>query len=97
MLPPEPRANPDLFGHDEAGRRLEAACRSGRLHHAWLLAGPPGLGKATLAFRFARWLLAGLPPPMPGEAPLFLPPDHPVLTSHVCAVCLRSRSARSSA
>lgn len=78
MLPPEPRANPDLFGHDEAARSLEAAARSGRLHHAWLLAGPPGLGKATLAFRFARWLLAGLPPAMPGEAPLFLAADHPV-------------------
>ena len=31
----------------------------GRLHHAWLIAGPHGLGKATLAYRFARWLLAG--------------------------------------
>ena len=31
------------------------------MHHAWLLTGPPGIGKATLAFRFARRLLAGRP------------------------------------
>jgi DNA polymerase-3 subunit delta' len=36
-----------------------AAQRSGRLHHAWLLTGPRGIGKATLAWRFARFLLAG--------------------------------------
>ncbi|GGG21931.1 DNA polymerase III subunit delta' [Caldovatus sediminis] len=76
-LPPEPRANPDLAGHDHAARALEQAARSGRLHHAWLLAGPPGVGKATLAYRFARWLLAG-PPPGEGAAPLALDPRHPV-------------------
>ncbi|MBY0337723.1 MAG: DNA polymerase III subunit delta' [Acetobacteraceae bacterium] len=74
-LPPEPRANPDLVGHGEAQRQLEAAARSGRLHHAWLLAGAPGIGKATLAWRFARWLLADMPR---GEVPLHLPPGHPV-------------------
>ncbi|MBX6375728.1 MAG: DNA polymerase III subunit delta' [Acetobacteraceae bacterium] len=79
-LPPlEPRANPDLVGHDHAARALEEAARSGRLHHAWLLAGPPGVGKATLAYRFARWLLAGAPPsPGGGAAPLALDPRHPV-------------------
>src|SRR5215207_6670180 len=78
--PPEPRANPDLFGHGEAARALEAAARSTRLHHAWLLAGPPGLGKATLAYRFARWMLAGLPPDpdAPGATPLHLPESDPV-------------------
>jgi len=54
---------------------LEAAARSGRLHHAWLIAGPPGIGKATLAWRFTRWLLAGMPQ---GEAPLALDPASPV-------------------
>jgi DNA polymerase III subunit delta' len=73
-----PRANPDLVGHDHAAATLEAAARSGRLHHAWLLAGPPGIGKETLAYRFARWLLAGLPQPEPGQPPLHLPPGHPV-------------------
>jgi DNA polymerase-3 subunit delta' len=67
----DPRANPDLVGHDEAARTLEAAARSGRLHHAWLLCGPPGIGKATLAWRFARWLLAGMPR---GDAPLAVDP-----------------------
>jgi DNA polymerase-3 subunit delta' len=77
MSLPEPRANPEIIGHDDAARTLEAAARSGRLHHAWLIAGPPGMGKATLAYRFARWLLAGLPPPEPGQPPLHVPPGHP--------------------
>ncbi len=37
------------------------AIRTGRMHHAWLITGPEGVGKATLAYRFARRLLAGLP------------------------------------
>jgi DNA polymerase-3 subunit delta' len=62
MPPPDPRANPLLLGHDGAEATLAEAMRSGRMHHAWLLTGPEGVGKATLAFRFARRLLAGLPP-----------------------------------
>jgi DNA polymerase III subunit delta' len=79
-LPPEPRANSVLVGHDDAARAMAEAARSRRLHHAWLLAGPPGLGKATLAYRFARWLLAGQPEAGPGGAapPLFVPENHPV-------------------
>jgi DNA polymerase-3 subunit delta' len=74
------RANPDLFGHADAAAALEAAARSGRLPHAWLVAGPPGIGKATLGYRFARWLLAGGAerPAEPGAPPLNLPPEHPV-------------------
>ena len=56
--PPEPRANPELIGHEQAEATLLESFRSGRLAHAWLLAGPPGVGKATLAFRFARFVLA---------------------------------------
>ncbi len=67
----DPRANPDLVGHQEAARSLEAAARSGRLHHAWLICGAPGIGKATLAWRFARWLLAGMPQ---GATPLEVDP-----------------------
>ncbi|WP_043335361.1 DNA polymerase III subunit delta' [Belnapia moabensis] len=78
MTPPEPRANPELFGHDDAARTLEEAARSGRLPHAWLIAGPSGVGKATLAYRFARWLLAGLPRTPAGAVPLHLPEEHPV-------------------
>ncbi len=61
MSPPAPRANPLLLGHEAAEATLAEAMRSGRMHHAWLLTGPEGVGKATLAFRFARRLLAGPP------------------------------------
>ncbi len=54
-----PAQNPELRGQDPAVATLVAAARSGRLHHGWLLCGKPGIGKATLAYRFARWLLAG--------------------------------------
>lgn len=54
----EPAENPVLVGHDEAATQLATAYRSGKLHHALLLAGPPGIGKATLAFHIAHHLLA---------------------------------------
>jgi DNA polymerase III subunit delta' len=63
---PPPRANPLLVGHEAAEAALLGAYRSGRLPHAWLLSGPHGIGKATLAFRFARFILAsgaGAAPP----------------------------------
>jgi len=63
-----PRANPDLIGHAAAEAELLAAFRSERLSHAWLLRGPRGIGKATLAYRFARWILAGGGEPAGGGA-----------------------------
>src|ERR1700681_295750 len=72
-MAPEPRANPLLLGHEPAETTLLEAMRSGRMHHAWLITGPAGIGKATLAYRFARRLLAGIPT---GDT-LALPPDHP--------------------
>jgi DNA polymerase-3 subunit delta' len=47
-----------LFGHEEAEQILLHAYQSRRLHHAWLLSGTEGIGKATLAYRFARFMLA---------------------------------------
>ncbi|MDE2580708.1 MAG: DNA polymerase III subunit delta' [Rhodospirillales bacterium] len=76
---PAPRANPILLGHAAAEATLGDALAGGRLHHAWLITGPEGIGKATLAYRFARRLLAGLPTASgEGEGGLALDPSHPV-------------------
>lgn len=53
-----PRQRPVLLGHERAEQRLLDAHHGGKLHHAWILNGPRGIGKATLAYRFARFLLA---------------------------------------
>lgn len=83
---PHPRETLRLFGQEAAEASFLDAFAGGRLHHGWLIAGPKGIGKATLAWRIARFLLAapdpaeggglfGAPPP-----PLSLDtdPDHPV-------------------
>jgi DNA polymerase-3 subunit delta' len=62
---PLPRERESLIGHEEAEQALLAAYRSRRMHHAWILAGPKGIGKATLAFRFARFALAHPDPAAP--------------------------------
>jgi DNA polymerase-3 subunit delta' len=54
-----PRENPSLLGHAAAEAVIDDAVLAGRVHHAWLLTGAEGVGKATLAYRFARRLLAG--------------------------------------
>lgn len=58
-----------LVGHEEQGRALREAFASGRMHHAWLLAGPMGVGKATFADMAAIWLLARAAGPAHGVAP----------------------------
>jgi DNA polymerase-3 subunit delta' len=65
-----PRENPDLIGHEAAERTLLEAWTGDRFAHAWLICGPRGIGKATLAYRFARFVLAG-----EGEGGLFGAPD----------------------
>ncbi len=55
---PAPREASLLLGHEAAETALLQAYLSKRLPHAWLLSGPRGIGKASLAFRFARFLLA---------------------------------------
>lgn len=63
--PQHPRTTHVLFGHASAETALLAAYRSGRIPHAFLIVGPKGIGKATLAYRFARFVLAN---PDPGAA-----------------------------
>lgn len=92
-LVPEPRKNLELLGHDGAERTVLDAWNAGRMPHAWLITGPRGIGKATFAYRVARFVLAqdgqgaaddgpglfgdALPPAVPET--LAIDPDHPVV------------------
>ncbi|MDU6241135.1 MAG: DNA polymerase III subunit delta', partial [Bradyrhizobium sp.] len=60
-----PRETTALFGHRDAEAALLAAYRSGRMAHAWLIGGPQGIGKATLAYRMARFVLTHRDPSSP--------------------------------
>src|ERR1700721_3609745 len=62
---PHPRETTDLFGHHEAEMALLNAYRSGRIPHAWLIGGAQGIGKATLAYRMGRFVLAHRDPLAP--------------------------------
>jgi len=82
---PHPRETRQLFGQGEAESDFLAAYNADRLHHGWLLHGPRGVGKATLAWRIARFLLAtpdtgddGLFGALPLPETLDINPDHPV-------------------
>ena len=55
---PHPRQTGKLLGQSRAQAAFLQAYNSGRLHHAWLVTGPRGVGKATLAWQLARFLLA---------------------------------------
>ena len=57
-LYPHPRKNQNLSGHADIEEKLLESFNSGRMHHAWLISGPRGIGKATLAYRFARHILS---------------------------------------
>ena len=82
---PHPKETLRLYGQSNAEKVFLEAYASGRLHHGWLLTGPRGIGKATLAWSIARFLLAtppatddglfGAPPP---PASLHVDADHPV-------------------
>lgn len=75
---PHPRERAILIGHHGAEQALLDAYRSGRMHHAWIIGGPEGIGKATLAYRMARFALAFPDPTRLGEIKdLSLSPEHP--------------------
>lgn len=80
---PHPRETQRLFGHKAAEDAFLQAFNGGRLHHAWLVTGAKGLGKATLSWRLARFLLAqpqdqgGMFASPPPES-LDVPADDPV-------------------
>ena len=76
-----PRETAALFGHDAAERALLDAFKGGRIPHAWLIGGPPGIGKATLAYRLARFVLAHPDPKAPAvqnATSLAVAADNPV-------------------
>jgi DNA polymerase-3 subunit delta' len=86
---PHPRETLSLIGQEEALARAARAIRGGRPPQAWLIAGPPGIGKATFAYRVARYLLVygatdrgsadlGVPP-NDGVVPLVRAGSHPGL------------------
>lgn len=106
---PTPVSNAELFGHTGAERLLRRAFESGRLHHAWMISGPRGIGKSTLAYRYAKYVLASAPAyvglfgaaALPNErSDLHLAPDHPVFQRVVAGghgdllVIKRSKSDR---
>jgi DNA polymerase-3 subunit delta' len=80
---PHPRMAAAVFGQDAAAAAFLSAFNAGRLHHAWLMTGPRGVGKATLAWALARFLLAtpeddgGMFAPPPPTT-LDIPEGHPV-------------------
>ena len=83
---PHPRETTLLLGQDKAQTDFLSAFQSGRMHHAWLITGPRGVGKATLAWKIAKFLLAQ-PSDISGmfadETPiadtLDVDPNHPVM------------------
>ncbi|MEM9229947.1 MAG: DNA polymerase III subunit delta' [Pseudomonadota bacterium] len=96
---PHPRETAQLLGHDHAEAAFLSAYGAGRLHHAWMITGARGIGKATLAWRIARFLVATPPEEgLFGGVPdaLALPQDHPVwrrslsLSEPAIALCRRA-------
>lgn len=80
---PHPREAMRLIGQDAAEQAFLTAYTSDRMHHGWLITGPRGVGKATLAWRIARFLLATPPDDggmfaAPAPETLDISPDHPI-------------------
>lgn len=73
-----PRENAELFGHEAAEARMLESIASGKLHHAFIISGPSGVGKATFAYRVARYLFAGGSNATGDERSLHIPSSEPV-------------------
>lgn len=102
---PHPSEATTIFGQDSAQQQFLNAFDRGRLHHAWLLSGPRGVGKATLVWKIAKFLLTT--PNAPAQDGLFgamsqhvsnleTPSDHPalprILAGSEPALCVLRRS-----
>ena len=68
-----------IVGQDRAVEQFAAAWAGRKLHHAWLLAGPRGVGKATFAHAAARRVLADAAGPQVDLSGLETPDDHPIV------------------
>lgn len=71
---PHPRQTHELFGHQAAEAAFADAFAGGRIHHGWLICGREGIGKATLAYRMARYVLAQEDERGRGAGPLDIAP-----------------------
>lgn len=89
-----------MIGHEQARRTIAQAWRSGRMAHAWLISGPAGIGKATLAWRFARLALAGTGAQV-SDDDIETDPNHPDIRKIIsgghpdCRLIRRSMTKRS--
>ena len=68
-----------IVGQDRAVEQFTSAWASRKLHHAWLLAGPRGVGKASFALAAARRVLADAAEPPSNLPGLETPDDHPMV------------------
>jgi DNA polymerase-3 subunit delta' len=75
---PHPRETRNLYGHEDAEAAILSAWTQHRLPHAILIGGPEGIGKATLAYRIARFVLAHGAARDAAPTSLAVPDDHPV-------------------
>jgi len=74
---PHPRLTARVYGHEDKEAAFAEGFQSGRLHHGWLVTGPEGVGKATLAYRMTRFLLADERDRDPFGQSLDVPADSP--------------------
>ncbi|SFS05945.1 DNA polymerase III subunit delta' [Yoonia litorea] len=74
---PHPRETEILYGQDAAQSAFLDAFATGRLHSGWLIKGPKGVGKATLAWKIATFLLSGQEAGLFGTPSLHVDRDHP--------------------